>query len=86
MVVVAIAAFGFAYVGDYYHLSRRGMREAAEYGIPGFLYVPVREAAATEDLGRHYELATLYAPLNWVDRAIFETPSPVICIMWRLSG
>jgi len=86
MVLVALCSLLMAYAGTYYHLSRRGMHEAREFGIPGFLYVPFAEAAESEDLTRHYALATFYAPLNRVDRAIFGAPSPWISIMWRLSG
>lgn len=86
MVGVAVSALAFSYVGSYYRLSRRGMREAGEYGLSGFLYVPFRQAAATEDLSRHLVLSVVYAPLNWLDRRLYGTPGPVICIMWRLSG
>jgi hypothetical protein len=86
MVAVALAAVVMSYVASYYRLSRRGMREAAEYGIPGFLYVPLKEAAEHEDLSRHYVLMSYYAPLNWLDRKVLGAPGPTICIMWRLSG
>jgi hypothetical protein len=84
--LVVFCSLLFAYAGSYYRLSRRGMHEARELGISGFLYVPFAEAAASEDLTRHYALATFYAPLNGIDRAVFGAPSPWICIMWRLSG
>ena len=89
--IVAIAALslGLAYGATYYRLSRRGMREASAVGVPGFLYVPVQEAAAAEDLTRHYWLTTFYFPANWIDQHLFGDPlrkSPTICIMWRLSG
>ena len=86
MLTVALAALVFSYVGSYYRLSRRGMREAALYNIAGFLYVSYLEAAGHEDLSRHYALMTWYAPLNWLDRTLLETTRPTICIMWRLSG
>jgi hypothetical protein len=86
MIVVAVSSFVLAYVGSYYRLSRRGMLEATEYGVPGFLYVPIEEASASEDLSRHYAFAMAYAPLNWIDRNIFGAPPPAWCIMWRLSG
>jgi hypothetical protein len=86
LLAVALTAVVMAYVGSYYRLSRRGMREAAEYGIAGFLYVPFEEAAEHEDLSRHYALMTVYAPLNWLDRALLGAPGPTVCIMWRLSG
>jgi hypothetical protein len=78
MVVVVVAALFFSSVGSYYRLSRRGMREAAELQVPGFLYVSLREVTETEDLSRQYALAVLYAPLNWLDRHIFGSPGPTI--------
>jgi hypothetical protein len=86
IVLVALCSLLFAYVGSYYCLSRRRMHEAPEFGIDGFLYVPFAEAAASEDLTRHYALATFYAPVNWIDRAIFGAPGPCLSIRWRLSG
>jgi hypothetical protein len=86
IVLVALCSLLLGYAGGYYRLSRRGMAEAREVSIDGFLYVPFAEAAASEDLTRHYALATFYAPLNWIDRVIFGAPSPWISIMWRLSG
>lgn len=86
MIAVAFAAAAMAYVSTYYHHSRRGMREAAEYGLAGFLYVPFEEAAKHEDLSRHYALLVFYAPLNGLDRILFGAPAPTTCVMWRLSG
>ncbi|WP_165243847.1 hypothetical protein [Paludisphaera soli] len=86
MVWVALGSLPMAYTGTYHRLSRRGMQEAREFGLPGFLYVPFREAADSEDLTRQQLLAILYAPLNWMDRAFFDAPGPVVCVMWRLSG
>ena len=86
IILVAISSAILAYVGSYYRLSRRGMDEARDYGLPGFLYVPFAAASASEDLRPHYALAYFYSPLNWVDRAVFGVPSPWIYITWRLSG
>jgi hypothetical protein len=87
MVGVVIAALGLAYVGSYYQLSRRGIREAADYGIDGFLYGPAAEAVARQDYPPwHHALTLGYAPLNWLDRKLFGAPSPASGIMWRLSG
>ncbi|MBI3464254.1 MAG: hypothetical protein HY000_14540 [Planctomycetes bacterium] len=83
---VAVACVVLLYVGSYYRLSRRGLAEARELGIDGFLYVPYNEAAKTEDLSRHYLLAMLYAPLNWLDQEVFGCDAPIRCIMWRLSA
>jgi hypothetical protein len=87
MLGVALMAVVMAYVSSYYRLSRRGMREAPEYGVPGgFLYVPFEEAARHHDLSRHYALRIFYAPLNWLDRTILGAPPPAGGILWRLSG
>ncbi|MHC5543551.1 hypothetical protein ACYOEI_35455 [Singulisphaera rosea] len=86
IVVEALSALMMAYVGSYYRLSRRGMDEAQKYGLPGFLFVPMADAAESRDLGYHYAIATFYEPLNWIDRMFFGTPSPWLSIHWRLSG
>ncbi len=84
---VAVFSLALAYVGSYYRLSRRGMREAILYGLdPGFLYVPFEEAAEKEDRLGHHALRVFYYPANWVDQRVFGGPPPIICIMWRLSG
>lgn len=86
LVAVALLALVFAYVGSYHRLSRRSMREGSDYGLPGILYVPMEEAAATRDLSWHYCLAAFYAPANWFDRQFFGGKPPAVCIMWSLSG
>lgn len=84
---VAGLSLVLSYTGSYYRLSRRGLAEAVPHGLPGFLYVPIEEAAAREDLSRHYVLTVFFAPLNWLDRNLFRTAAdPNISIMWRLSG
>jgi hypothetical protein len=85
MLAVVFAALVFSYVGSYYRLSRRGMREATEYGMPDFLYVPAEEAAENEGLQRHTALILWYAPLNWLDRKLLGSPGPTTCFL-RLSG
>ena len=74
------------YVGSYSWLSRRGMREAPEYGLAGFLYLPAAEVMKSESLSLHHCLSFFFAPLNWADRLITGADGPVDCIMWRLSG
>ena len=73
------------YVGTYYHASRRGMREAKQFNMCGFLYVPAEEVFARQDLSRHYAMAQIYAPLNWVDREVFGADGPARCILFGLS-
>lgn len=84
-VVTTVAAVLACYVGSYYQLSRRGMREAKVMGMEGFLYVPIDEAFATRDLSRHYFRAQFYAPANWVDRTVFGGEGPSGGILWSLS-
>ena len=84
--VFALAALLVVYVGSYVHLSRRGVAEAAEYGMEGFLYVPADQVFATKDLSQHYFFCKVYAPINWVDRALFGGPDPVRGITFDLSG
>ena len=87
----AVAAFavvlglGIPYASSYYHLSRRGMREAKALRMPGFLYIPAREATGDEELSRHYALAQFYAPANAVDHALTGAEGPVGCMLFHLS-
>jgi hypothetical protein len=82
---MAVVAVLLAYIGSYYRLSRRGFAEAQDFGLAGFLYVPYQEAAKTEDLSRHHQLAKLYAPLNWLDQLVFGGDGPTQGVTWRLS-
>jgi hypothetical protein len=71
-----------AYVGSYYHLSRRGMREARTYGMRAFLYTPAADVLENrslrrKSLSRHYRLAAIYAPLNELDQMLFRADGPV---------
>ncbi|MCE9544214.1 MAG: hypothetical protein K8T25_01630 [Planctomycetia bacterium] len=84
-VAIAIATVVALYAGSYYHLSRRGLREAKVSGLPGFLYVPTAEAVATHDLSTHHFLYWFYAPANWVDREFFGGEYPVGSILWDLQ-
>jgi len=88
LVAVVVLAAMSAYVSSYHRLSRRGMREAADHGLPGFLYTPAADAVATGRLGRHHLLVIVYAPANWTDRLLFEGQAalgPFQCHM-SLSG
>jgi len=85
MLTAVVTAVLTAYFGSHYRLSRRGIREAPEFGIVGFLYVPVQIVTEDRGLSTHYALMILYAPLNWLDHKIFGAPGPTICLM-RLSG
>jgi hypothetical protein len=86
-VLILFTSLALAYAGSYYRLSRRGMREAREYGLPGsFLYVPWAEFTASGGFTRHYGLAIFYAPPNWIDRAIFGGPSPLRVAARSIAG
>ena len=86
LIGIVLLAIPMSYVGSYYRLSRRGIREAQANGEQGFLYVPIDEAVATEDLTLHNRLMVFYAPLNWVDCEFFGGMSPIRGVIWRLSS
>lgn len=75
--IVAIAALSLplTYVGSYYRLSRRGMRESSKHALDGFLYVSFKEAFA-QGLSWHHCLIIFYSPLNWADRQFFGGEAP----------
>ena len=86
IVVIASLSLAMAYVGSYYRLSRRGMREARIISLPGFLYVSFDEVVASKgDLARHHWLTTLYSPVNWVDHHLFGSDSPTRNVHWRIG-
>jgi hypothetical protein len=85
LIAFAVIAVVLSYIGSYYRLSRRGIKEQLEYGMVGFLYIPFDEAARTRDLSRHRALVRLYAPLNWLDREFLGGNGPVTGIMWDLA-
>ena len=85
-VAIAVLSLAMAYVGSYDRLKRRGLRQAADYGYVGFLYVPIEEASAAQDLSRHYAWVTFYEPLNLIDRVVFGGTTHWVSFMWRLSG
>jgi hypothetical protein len=86
MVWVALAALVFSYLGSYYRLSRRGMREVTRYGADEFLYAPYHgEPVLKEEIECHYARMKWYAPLNWLDRTLLNGPVPRNCFI-RVSG
>jgi hypothetical protein len=81
--------FGLAallYAGSYLYLSRRGVEDAKRYGLRSFLYVPLDEVLRTQDLSGHYRRMQLYAPINALDRELFDGPDPCRCILFGLSA
>ncbi|MFO0950101.1 MAG: hypothetical protein U0835_02910 [Isosphaeraceae bacterium] len=87
MLSVAFCAVTSAYVGSYDRLSRRSMAEAREWGFVGLLYVSPEEwrRAPDDAIRTHYRRATIYFPVNCVDRWLRGTPPPVSCFL-RGSG
>jgi hypothetical protein len=71
MIMVALLSPVCAYIGSYYRLSRRSMDEP--YSLPTILYVSHDEFLTRDGRVRHYTRATMYSPLNWLDRTIFGT-------------
>jgi len=80
-VATAVVALVFAYAGSYYRLSRRGMSEAREVGLAGFLYMPLDDAERTQDLRRHHVLKLVFLPLNLIDQrlSVRQDPYTVSC-------
>lgn len=70
---------GAIYVGSYYCLSRRGIREAKQYKMEIFYYVPVKEmwgAFPESAYRRHSRLRRFYHPLNVIDSTLFGGLTP----------
>jgi hypothetical protein len=86
-VLIAVAGLSLviAYVGSYERLKQRGLREAADYGYPGFLYVHIEEAGAARDLSCHLAWARFFEPLNFLDRNVLSGPTHWVSFLWRLS-
>jgi hypothetical protein len=83
--LAVVLVMSVAYVGSYYHISRRGMREAKPLKMKGFLYIPVEEVTAEESMSRHYTLARFYAPANALDQVLTGAEGPVRGILFCLS-
>jgi hypothetical protein len=91
MIAILLTALGLSYVFSYYHLSRRGMREASAYEIDGFFYVPMSAITARIEAGQwpfstNYPFKRFYAPLNWIDRLLFGGRVAADSFSFRLSG
>jgi hypothetical protein len=74
-----------AYVASYTYLYERGVAEADAIGYPFFFYVSFESVTADRDLTRHYQLRTLYAPINRAHRSWFRGRDPCGGITWGLS-
>ena len=84
-IAIAILSVGMTYAGAYYRLSRRGLKEAATYGLSGFFYVSADEIMASQDLTTQRRWCLYFAPANWVDRHVIGGPQPIEDLMFRLS-
>ncbi len=82
---IALLAVSMSYAAAYIRLSQRGIEEAATHGLEGFLYVPLDEVMASENLSVQRRWCIFFAPANWVDRHMFGGPDPVTDILFRIS-
>ncbi len=83
-VALTLLSVTMAYAGAYYRLSRRGIEDAAVYGLSGFFYVSADEVMASEDLTTQRRWCLFFAPANWVDQLVFGGPQPIENIMFHL--
>lgn len=77
LLLVTACACLTAYSVEYYRRSRRGVEDSFEHGLSAFLYVPVDDVLHSEDLTDHDRMVSFFAPANWLDRHVFDGPSPV---------
>ncbi len=84
-VAMTLLSVILAYAGAYYRLSRRGVEEAAAYGLHGFFYVSADDVIESQDLSTQRGWCMFFAPANWVDQWVFGGPQPIQSIMFRLS-
>ena len=73
-----------AYVSSYFYISRLRMEQWKPMKIMGFLYVSPESMANDPD--EHWRvrdglLNLFYTPINRLDRVVFNTPSPDVCIL-----
>ena len=80
--LVAVLLF-VAHVGSYLWLSRRGYEEADRYNMCGFYYFFPEDTDAWRQ--KNYGCVELYAPLNYVDRALGTGRGPASEPLWGLS-
>jgi hypothetical protein len=80
MIVLAILPPLLAYVGSYYFQSRRGFREADQYGFKGFYFVtPVWGGGSEPANLRRYRF---YWPLIQLDLLLGTGRHPAADPMW----
>lgn len=80
-VVVLIAA----YVGRYAVFRARNLAQSRELGVEGLLYVSAGELQSRDAGLRHEYRVWLYAPINGLDRCLFDGPAPVRCVLMELQ-
>lgn len=74
-----------AYVGTYVSLRNRGLNELRQYNSEGFLYDSAHRVLQTHDMRTHEFRSRIFAPVNFVDRMIFNGPEPIRCLLFDLS-
>ncbi|MCI0704884.1 MAG: hypothetical protein L0241_27815 [Planctomycetia bacterium] len=71
------------YLGSYLRLSRHGYAEADQYNMHGFYYFFPENTEAWRK--KHRACVLLYAPLNFIDRALGTGRAPASEPLWGLS-
>jgi hypothetical protein len=77
LAILAVLLAVLAYGGTYWWLRDRGLRDAENWGIKGFYYVPVIAGdISDESMQRHLRLVVVFAPANWIDQLLVAGPLP----------
>jgi hypothetical protein len=83
LIVLALGPPVLAYVGSYYILSRRGFREADQYGFKGFYFVtPVYGGASERANQQRFQF---YWPLIQLDILLGTGRHPAADPMWGMA-
>lgn len=85
LAIVLLLLLGYSF--SYLIVSRRGIEEAAEYGLEGIVYVrldrildPENNSADVRnaDWQSHVARSRLYYPAWLIDHLVFGTPEPIL--------
>lgn len=67
-----------AYASSYAALRARSLRQTAEFGLSGMLYVDAETVFERKSLGGlHHVLSVLYSPANFIDCMLFNGKSTI---------
>ena len=67
-----------AYASSYAALRARSVRQTAEFGLSGMLYVDAESVFERKSLGGlHHVLSVLYSPANFIDCMLFNGKSAI---------